>query len=52
MDSLSVEENIMLPMIISKQNINKMNYAIMWSKVASYRLQNGEGNVDVNKNNL
>ena len=24
MDSLSVEENIMLPMIISKQNINKM----------------------------
>ena len=52
MDSLSVEENIMLPMIISKQNINKMNYAIMWSKVASCRLQNGEGNVDVNKNNL
>ena len=52
MDSLSVEENIMLPMIISKQNINKMNYAIMWNKVASCRLQNGEGNVDVNKNNL
>jgi hypothetical protein len=24
----------------------------MWSKVASCRLQNGEGNVDVNKNNL
>ena len=24
MDSVSVEENIMLPMIISKQNINKM----------------------------
>ena len=23
----------------------------MWSKVASSRLQNGEGNVDVNKNN-
>ena len=30
----------------------KINYTIMWSKVASSRLQNGEGNVDVNKNNL
>ena len=52
MDSLSVEENIMLPMIISKQNINKMiaeakKYAEQFQiehllKKNPYRLSGGE----------
>ena len=52
MDSLSVEENIMLPMIISKQNINKMiaeakKYAEQFQieyllKKNSYELSGGE----------